>query len=232
MKRLTVQSITSIGAVESADNPESKIMFWKRKTIEPVPGLVEKQEGSMPFDVESLTDEGKEYVAGLQAQIDSAVVVEETPDALPDDLPDIVAKRLDEQSAAIEKDRVEKEALQKEVADLKDGIATEKYDTEADEYADMLGPDMGPVLKAIGTATPVEYRTLMDRLGVIKNLESLDSVLKEYGDSAATGSAVDQIAAHATEIRKNQPELSMAQAKAQAWQEHPDLKSLSREEGN
>ena len=32
--------------------------------------------------------------------------------------------------------------------------------------------------------------------------------------------------------RKNQPDLSLAEARAQAWREHPELKTQAREEGN
>lgn len=236
MKRLHIDKLTSIGAVEAGDNPESKIMFWKRKqpdeltTTEPVQGLIEKEGDSMSFDVESLSDEAKAYVSELEAKLAAASEVEEVSDALPEDLPDIVAKRLDDQTADIEKQRVEKEALQKEVADLKDGIATEKYDAEAEVYEDMLGPDMGPVLKSIASESPDAYKTLTERLSVLKNLGDLELVLKEYGDSSADGSAIDQIAAHAVEIKKAQPDLTMAQAKAQAWRDHPELKLVSREE--
>ena len=235
MNRLHIDSLTSIGAVEDGDNPESKIMFWKRKTEEPAPGLVEKEGDSMPFDVESLTDDAKAYItAEIAAGITAAAELVETPDPLPDDLPDVVKSRLDAQDSTIEKERVEKEALAKEVADLKDEMATEKYIERAKTLAPVLGdPDeMAPVLKALATADPEAFDVLDAQFDTLIVRDDFAKILTEYGDSAADGTAVDQITAHANEIRKTNPDLTPAAARAQAWRDHPELKAQSRKEGN
>ncbi len=232
MNRLHIGAITSIGAVEEGDNGPSIVQFWKRrKTTEPGPGLVEKKGDSMPFDIESLSDDAKTHVQGLEAKI---AELTETPEALPEDLPDLVTKRLDDQDAVIEKERVEKAALAKEVADLKEGIATEKYEARASELENLLGKpeDVAPVLKALAAADPDAFGkldTMFDSLIVAKVYAPF---LKELGDSSETGAATDQITAFATEIRKNSPETSPADARMQAWTEHPDLRVLAREEGN
>lgn len=231
MNRLHIDSITSIGAVEAGDNEdESKILLYKSKPIEPGQGQdVKKGDPMSGFDVESLTDEGKEFVAGLQAQI---AEFGEEPPVLPDDLPDSVSKRLDEQTAEIEKERVEKERIAKDLADLRDEMATEKYTERAKALAVLLGePDeMAPVLKALATDSPDAFGKLDAALDTLVAKDSLAMLFKELGDSAAEGSAVDQISAHATEIRKNDPSMSPVEARAEAWRQHPELKTQSREE--
>ena len=69
-------------------------------------------------------------------------------------------------------------------------------------------------------------------LETLKMMDVFEKMLTEHGDNGATGRAVDQILVYAKEIRKENKELSLAGAKAQAWQEHPELKTQSREEGD
>ena len=229
MNRLHISEITSIGAVESGDDPEATILLYKSKqTPEPGQGPVEK-EGSMSFDIESLTDEGKEYVSELETRL--AALSEETPAALPDDLDPVVKARLDAQDETMEKDRVEKESLAKQVAELRDGIATEKWTARATELAPLFGDeDTAEVLKELDAAAPGPFGKLNAMFDTAVSVVKSSPLFKEIGDSSATGSAEDQITVHATEIRKNNPELSMVAARAQAWTEHPDLKAQSREE--
>ena len=234
MNRLTVDRLTSIGAVEAGDNPESKIMFWKRKTTEPVQGQVEKGVSvAEPFDTDTLSDEAKAYVSELETKL-AAMSAEEIPDALPEDLPDVVAKRIEDDADTIEKERVEKDALMKRVTALEDGIATDKAEARAEELAPLLGEIdvVAPVLKALDAAAPEAFGKLdamFDTL-IVKDITA--PLFKELGDSSSNGSAVDQIAVFATEIRKNSPDTSLVDAKAQAWRDHPELKTLAREEGN
>ena len=233
-QRLFVESITSVGAVEAADNEPSKILFWKRKKQEPEPGRVEK-EGSMSeaFDVDTLTDEGKAYVADLESQI-ATLSVEETPDALPDDLPDIVTKALDDQTATIEKEQVEKAALLKRVADLEDGIATEKWEARAKETEALTGDTevAAPMYKAIASAAPEASATLHTIIDGLIVKDSMAPLFKELGDSSDGGTAQDKVTAIAAEIRKNSPDTTPAEARAQAWRENPELMAQNREEGN
>ena len=198
------------------------------KTKEPEPGPVEKKGDLMSFDVESLSDDAKAHVEGLVAQI---AELTETPEALPEDLPDLVTKRLDDQDAVIEKERVEKAALAKEVADLKDGIATEKYEARAADLENLLGKteDVAPVLKALAKDSPEAFGKLDKMFDSLVVAKVYAPFLTELGDSSETGTAVDRIAAHAAEIRKNSPDTTLADAKVQAWSDHPELKVLDRE---
>jgi hypothetical protein len=233
MNRLTVNSITSIGAVEDGDNEPSKIMFWKRKKdTEPVQGQVEKEGEPMSFDVDSLPDEAKEY---MTAQIAAGIAEasEEVPDALPDDLPDLVTKRIEDDADLIEKERVEKDALLKRITTLEDGIATEKYEARAAKLAVLFpAEELAPVLKALATADPEAFGKLDAMFDTLIVKDAMAPLFKELGDTSSGGPAIDQISAYATEIRKNNSDLSPAEAKAQAWRDHPDLVAQSREEGN
>ena len=228
MNRLHVDQIVSIGAVAAGDNEPSVIQFWKRKTIEPAPGPVNKKGDSMPFDIASLSDEAREYVTGLQAQV---AELTETPVPLPDGLPSLVTKRLDEQDATIEKERVEKAALAKEIADLREERATEKYAARAAQLENLLGnrEDVAPVLQAIAKDSPEASALLHEMFDTLIVKDVMAPLMAELGDSAAVGSAKDQVAVFAAEIRKANPDVTLAAARAQAWSEHPELKALDRE---
>jgi hypothetical protein len=235
MNRLHIQRLTSIGAVEDGDNPESKIMFWKRREHEPAQGLVEKIGESMSelFDVDSLSDDAKAYVSDLEAKL-AAALTEEEPVELPEDLPDIVTKTLDDQTAVIEKDQVEKAALLKRVTDLEDGIATEKSEARADELAPLFGDKdvLAPVLKQLDADSPEAYGKLNAMFDTLIVKDFMADMFKELGDSADGGTAADKVTAIAAEIRKNSPDTTPAEARAQAWRENPELMAQNREEGN
>ena len=236
MNRLHIDRLTSIGAVTAGDNPESKIMFWKRKDNEPGQGQVEKQGEPMsePFDVDSLSDEAKAYVSDIEAKLAAALTTEEDPVPLPEDLPDIVTKTLDDQTAVIEKDQVEKAALLKRVADLEDGIATDKFVARAKETEALTGDVevAAQMFKAIDKGAPEASATLHTIIDGLIVKDVMAPLFKELGDATAVGSATDQVTAYATEIRKNSPDTSMVDARAQAWRDHPELKVQAREEGN
>ena len=229
MKRLHIKEITSIGAVESGDDPEATIMLYKSKTTEPAPGPLVEKGVPMPFDIETLTDEGKAYVSDLETRL---AAFGEEPAALPDDLPESVTKRLDEQAVAIETERVEKERIAKDLADLRDEMATEKYAERAKALAILLGsPDeVAPVLKQLAADSPDAFGKLDAMFDTLIVKDSMAPLFKELGSSAAEGSAVDQHAAYVAEIRKADPSITVVKARAQAWHDHPELKALSREE--
>jgi NAD kinase len=175
-------------------------------------------------------------VDALEAQVlelESAAGVEKkTP--LPDDLPEAVVKAL-----ADSDERVAKAEKQAAVAEAKADAVTEARQTErseerAAELVAVLG-DVGesaPVLKALAQADPEAWAFVDDKLGSLILMKEFNELLKVHGDDAATGSAVDKIAAYAVEIRKEDKEMTVVQARAQAWRDHPELKDQAREEGD
>lgn len=224
--RLRIKSLLSIGAVPEGDNPEAEILFWKSKQSEPDQGpRQETKEDSVPeLDIESLDDATKAYISELETKL--ASLTEEDSDTLPADLPEVVAKRLDDQAATIAK-------LKEDAERVADERATEKYTAMAKDVETIMGPvdEVAPLLKTIGQAVPEATDELFAKIANIKAIAGFDALLKEHGDSSVEGSAQDQIAAYAAEIRKSNPDLTLAQARAQAWTEHPDLVKQSREEG-
>ena len=187
----------------------------------------------MPFDIDTLPDEAQAYVRGLEAELTSLRSAGEETPPLPDDLPDVVAKRLAAQDDAIAKEKVEKDRIAKELADLREERAVEKYTAIANELKPIMGDpaETMPVLKALGESDPQAFDALYGRMRPLVNMAGYEHVLKEYGTSDPGGSAVDKINAHAAEIRKAQPDMTPAEARAQAWREHPELKRQAREEG-
>jgi len=237
--RLFVRSLTSIGAVPAGDNPDAEIMFWKSKDqpIEPLEGR--DRRSGMPFDISVLDEEHQELVQkeldtltgdieDLKAQVTELTVEEE--EELPADLPEPVAKKLAEQDEAIAKANADADAARAEAATLREEKLDEQYTERADQLRPILGADMAPVLKAIGTAAPAEWGTLSERLDVVAKMVDLSA---ELGDSAATGSAVAKIAAIAKTIHTDEREdfPTLVDAKAEAWDRNPDLVDQSRQEG-
>ena len=230
--RLHVGSITSIGAVHAGDNPEADILFWKRKPSEPQEGRVTKAGTAVPdIDLTALDDATRGYIQELEAKLASNE--EEVAPPLPDDLPDVVKSRLDAQDEALAKERERNEALADDLAKMREERAIEKYTKMAESVRDLMGDpaETAPMFKDLAEHAPDQFDALYAKIENVKTIAGFDALLKEHGDSGAEGSALDQITAHAAEIKKNQPDLSLAEARVEAWKAHPELKEQAREEG-
>lgn len=245
--RLFVRKLISVGLVEAGDNPAARVVLFKQKTLEPPEGRTNGGGLVDTLDLSSLDDETADpirtHMAGLEkaateaaatiAALEAQVVVEGEDDPLAD-LPEPVAKAIAERDDAIAKAKAEAAAASAEVAKLRDEKSTERSEARAAELSNLLGAPVtvAPVLKALEKADPAAYADLDGMFDKLLTWDGMADLLKEHGDSAASGSAVDQINAYATEIRKTDKELTAAEARVQAWQEHPELKTLAREEGN
>jgi len=247
MPRLHITELTSIGAVESGDNPEAEILFWKSTTTNPPEG---RKNGGGPVDTLDLSSLDKEtaepilaFVAGLQkaateaddkiAALEAKLEVEDEDDPLVD-LPEPVAKAIAERDEQIAKAEAKAVAAEEAVAKLQDERLTERYTERAEALSNMLGnaADVAPILKALAKADQKAYDLLDARFDTLLTWDGMADLLREHGDNAATGRAVDKIAAYAAEIRKDNKKLTAADARAQAWRDHPELKTQAREEGD
>lgn len=314
MPRLHVHRITSIGAVESGDNPEAEILFWKRAvSTDERERLAEKgqalPDGSFPIasipdlrnaiqsfgragnkpavkrhiikrarslgridllpegwvtktanpsegrtngggpvdtlDLSSLDDDQAEpilaFVAGLQKAGTEAAEkiaaleadVEDEDDPLID-LPEPVAKALAERDEQIAKAEAKAATAEEAVAKLQDERLTERYTERAEKLSNMLGKpaEVAPVLKDLAKAAPEAFAKLDSMFDTLLTWDGMADLLKEHGDNAATGSAADTLTALATDIRKENPEMSMADARVEAHHQRPELRELMREEGS
>jgi hypothetical protein len=248
-RRLHVTKLTSIGAVAEGDNPEAEILFFKSKQAEPLEGRthgggpvaettvdLSSLDDEVRASVEAATAESVAKIEELTAQVTElkAQVVVDEEEILPDDLPEAVAKRLADQEDRIAKAEASAVAAEAKVEKAEDQRLTEMYTKRAVELRPVLGdPEvMGPVLKDLASSAPDSYPVLDTQLDTLVNMDGLNTLLREHGDNGATGSAVDQILVYAKEIRKDDKDLTLAAAKAQAWQDHPELKTQAREEGD
>ena len=239
MPRLHVTKITSVGAVTAGDNPEADILFYKSKPVEPLEGRTEGSD-NLSLDLSHLTDEDRDtvqkHIDGLEAEIgelkDAAASEDEDENLLPDDLPEPVAKALADQAEAIAKADARAVKAEADAADLRDERETEKYTAMAGAYRNVLGPvdEVAPVLKDIAKGAPKASEKLHGFLSTLVKMDGFDALLREYGDNAADGSAVDKHTAYAKELRDNDPDLSAAEARAEAWRRNPGLKEQAREE--
>ncbi len=254
MPRLTVKRITSIGAVESGDNPEADILFWKSATLPTKRKTKNSSEGRTnggghvdnTLDLSSLDEDQAEpilaFVAGLQkeateaaekiAALEAQVVVEVEDDPLVD-LPEPVAKAIAERDEQIAKAEAKAVAAETAVAKLQDDQATERYTARADELSNMLGKpaDVAPVLKDLAKDSPVAFAKLDAMFDTLLTWEGMDVLLKEHGDNAATGSAADTLTALAKDIQKDNKDMSLADARVEAHHQRPELRVEMREEG-
>ncbi len=187
--------------------------------------------------IESQTTKFEETIAKLETQVselEAKVPVVEEEEILPDDLPEAVAKRLADQEDRIAKAEAVAVAAEAKVAKAEDERLVEMYTKRAVELRAVLGdPEVfGPVLKDLASSAPDSYPVLDTALETLKLMDGFEKLLREHGDGGATGRAVDQITVYAGEIRKANTDLTPEAARAQAWRDHPELKTQAREEGD
>ena len=185
----------------------------------------------MPFDVDSLDTDAREYVDGLLSQV-AALTVDDPP-GLPEDLDPVVKARLDEQTEAIAKAESETARVAKQLADFEDAQATKTWEERAAALQVLLGDpeEVAPVLKALASADAVNFAKLDGMFDTLVAKKSLASLFNELGTTSDGGTALDKHAAHVAKIREDDSTVSLADAKKQAWKDHPDLVTANREGG-
>ncbi len=243
-KRLFVDRIESIGAVEDGDNPHAEILLFKSRKQTTTESSGDTSDGGQMTDLDlSALDEDvqKQIEAHIAEAVEAAVAErvandDDGPDPLPDDLPEAVTKRLSEQDAAIAKARKETEAAEARIAKMEEDAATARWTERAGELTPLLGKpgDVADVLKQLAADSPEAFDKFNEMLNVpLSVAQATDSDLfREIGDGGDDASARSQIEAIAKEKRDKNPDLTAAQARAEAWDENPHLVALSRNEGS
>ncbi len=183
----------------------------------------------MDFDKLGIPDDAREAIeteiAKLQAQI---VELSEPVDT------DVLKGVSDEAKAEFEKQNaklVEMEKAAKVQADElvkeRDARLTAEFSKTAESYTRILGDDGGKLLKAFSAHTD-EYETLIEKLDAISIIVETSDLFKELGVNDQADPK-EQIEALAKEKQKDNPKLTLTQAKVLVRKERTDLRDLERE---
>jgi len=208
-QRLFVTKITSVGAVESPDNDEARIMLFKEKNTDSV------STGEPVMDNEE-REAFVKTITELEAKVAELTV---EPEDVMKDATDDVKEQFAKQAAEIEKQATE-------LAKERDARLTAEYAKTAEKYTRILGDDGGQMLKAFSQHD--EYTQLIEKLDAMSVLVETSDVFKEFG-TQDSGDPVTQIETLAVEKRKTNPDLTDAQARILVRAERPDLKDAERE---
>jgi hypothetical protein len=242
-KRLLINMIDSIGAVEEGDNSTAQMLFYKRATPEQVVveelsenrPTVEPKKGARMADIDlSVLDEDTQaaFVA-LTAERDEAlakvaeleveavalteIAAEDEADGVEKASPELVAKLRDELAQTAE-------ALAKELGDRR----VREWISKAEPFKDMLGnaDEVGPVLEQIDRAVPEAAEKMVQWLTAASQRVDMAKLFAEAGNA---GSETDPLSKQA-EYVKAHPELEPSIAKSRFWIENPDAVAALREE--
>jgi len=177
---------------------------------------------AMDFETLGLDDETREVIETafdvLRAKITELEDVE--PVDVLKDAPDEVKKQFADQQAQIEKQAVE-------LAAEKDARLTAEFTKTAETYTGVLGDaaEAGPKLKTL--ATTDAYDWLVEKLNAVAAIVATSDLFKELGVSDEADPK-EQITVLAKEKQKDNPDLTIEQAKVLVRTERPDLKTAER----
>jgi hypothetical protein len=248
MRRLSVKRLTSIGAVEEGDNPPAEIFLFKRRTPKLLPDTpeVSKVTNKIPdrANHQRITDMGIPDLSTLDEDVRAEIekALEEANDRIAELEADIasngdgdgdgdpVLKGLPDEAVA------KFEALEKQAADTAAALAKERDERltvvwvgKARAFERTIGDaeEAAPHFKAMPTETS---DWLLEKLTKIEAVLEKSDLFKEVGKNDEA-SAAEQIDALAVEKRKENPELTDAQARVLVRKENPDLRAAEKEEG-
>ena len=219
MRRLKIEEIDSVGAVDEGDNPPASLLFWKRRKA-PVGGVPEKgvfvAETVEPEELVKDAPVEEIEAEAVSEPVEAVVEIEEVSKQVEE-----IAKISAERDAAIT-------ALAEEVAKRQKAEWVEK----AKPFELLLGSaeTIGPALGKIADQLPEEYARLEAAFKAALARQDLTKILGEVGkDSGESGSPADLRDRFVKEFRMLHPEATVEQARVRFWQDNPDMKQASRE---
>ena len=214
MRRIFVDKLTSIGAVNDGDNPDAQILFYKSNPVT-------TDESGEPTERHTMPDDPTADVA---------------VEGLPENLPEPVIKALDEAAAELEKARAERDAereqreqLAADVAKMRDEQLTERFTKRAGDLVSVLGEsdEVPSILKELHEAAPEAYAKLDSLIGDAAKIaaESQNLMFKELGTSSDESDPVAKIRNIAKSILEDERDSfpTIEKARAEAWARNPDL---------
>lgn len=162
-------------------------------------------------------------------EIAAAAQESESESVLPDDLPAPVVKALAEKDETLAKERQAREALEADVAKMRDEQQTVKFAKRADDLAAVLGTgeEVPQALRELSEKAPEAYAVLDTKLEeaatMVKTSDAL--MFKQLGSSNDESDPVAKITAIAKTIHSEERDQypTLEQARAAAWERNPDL---------
>lgn len=224
-QRLTVESITSVGAVTDGDNPAAKIMLYKKHPDRDKP--IEGTE--MDLTKLGVTGDAKAAIeaeiAKLQARIDELEPAD--PEAIIKNADPKVAEEFAKQQAELAELRKQADETAQALEKERDERRTVELAKIADKYESVIGDNDNavPMLKSMPDET-VEWLT--ERLNHIASIMKQSPLFKEHGALADDDDPSGKLHALAIEKMGQNPDLTIEQARTLARTERPDLAAAER----
>lgn len=227
-RRLTIETITSVGAVPEGDNPAARIMLYKARPDRA------KQEKDTRMDLSklALTEEAEKLItaeiARLQSQIDALTAHNEEPEDVLKSADPKVKELFKKQQADIATLQKQAETQAAELAKERDDRRTVEVAKIVEQYSKLIGDDENavPMLKAIPDST---LDWLTERFNHVSKIVEQSGLFKEAGSGASDDDPAGQIQALAIEKMGQNKDLTIAQARVLARTERPDLALAERE---
>jgi len=241
--RLLVSRLTSIGAVEDGDNPASAIMLYKTRSdvttvLETDPGqgkpITEKHEMA-DLDLAAVDDDLRAEIEKALNDRDTEIVsltkaAEKAAEVDGDDGDPVLKGLSDEAAARFAELEKSNQATADELVKERDARRTAEWIGKArTDYPTILkdADEAGPHLKVLTDTDSADW--LLAKLKDFEAVLAASDLFKEIGATDG-GTAIDKIEELAKEVRKDNPKLTAAQARALVRKGNPELKAAEREE--
>ena len=221
-RRIFVDTLTSIGAVEAGDNPAARIMLYKKRT-ESAANVKDSVMDLTKLDAEVRAEIETEF-AKLQTRIDE--LAPPTPESVLKDADPKVTEAFEKQADEIVQLRKTADAQAKQIEAERDARHTVEVAKIVERFSKILGDDDAvAMLKTVPTET-MEWLT--GRLEHADGIIAKSGLFKEIGSGADDDDPAGQIQTLAVEKMTSNTDLTIAQARLLVRKERPDLATAER----